>query len=100
MAYTGCLSGAAAAEERSSKDKNFGSSTSSKHIISFGLSTTFHQYLVRIIGLFQGRVIDNPEQATLETGFATGGEVEHEVYISLHLLIWLIVQFNGSTVKC
>ena len=41
------------------------------------------QYLVRIIGLFQGRVIDKPEQAMLETEYASGGEVEHEVCISL-----------------
>ncbi|KAF8221790.1 hypothetical protein L208DRAFT_1414470, partial [Tricholoma matsutake] len=32
-------------------------------------------YLVRIIGLFQGRVIDKPEQDMLETEYASGGEV-------------------------
>ena len=43
------------------------------------------QYLVHIIGLFQGRIIDKPEQDMLETEYATGGEVEHEVGTSLHL---------------
>ena len=37
------------------------------------------QYIVPIVALFQGRVIDNPEQATTETRHSTGGEVEHEV---------------------
>jgi hypothetical protein len=45
----------------------------------------YAQYLVRIIGLFQGRIIDKPEQDMLETEYATGGEVEHEVRTSLHL---------------
>ena len=45
----------------------------------------YAQYLVRIIGLFQGRIIDKPEQDMLETEYATGGEVQHEVCTSLHL---------------
>jgi hypothetical protein len=44
----------------------------------------YAQYLVRIIGLFLGRIIDKPEQEMLETESATGGEVEHEVRTSLH----------------
>jgi len=44
----------------------------------------YAQYLVHIIGLFQGRVIDKPEQDMLETEYASGGEVEHKVRISLH----------------
>jgi hypothetical protein len=44
----------------------------------------YAQYLVRIIGLFQGRVIDKPEDM-LETEYATGGEVEHQVRTSLYL---------------
>jgi hypothetical protein len=44
----------------------------------------YTQYLVRIIGLFQGRIIDKPEEGMLETEYATGGEVEHEVRTSLH----------------
>ena len=42
------------------------------------------QYLVRIIGLFQGRIIDKPEQDMLATEYASGGEVEHGVCLSLH----------------
>ncbi len=37
------------------------------------------QYIVPIIALFHGRVIDKPEQAMTETIYSTGGEVEHEV---------------------
>lgn len=54
-----------------------------KCLLSFSI-LGYAQYLVRIIGLFQGRVIDKPEQAMLETEFASSGEVEHEVRISLH----------------
>ena len=37
------------------------------------------QYIVPIVALFQGRVIDKPEQAMIETKYSTGGDVEHEV---------------------
>ena len=37
------------------------------------------QYIVPIVALFQGRVIDQPEQAMVETKYSTGGDVEHEV---------------------
>lgn len=37
------------------------------------------QYIVPIVALFQGRVIDKPEQAMDESKYLTGGEVEHEV---------------------
>ena len=37
------------------------------------------QYLVYIIGLFQGRIIDKPEEHMIETEYSTGGEVRHEV---------------------
>jgi hypothetical protein len=37
------------------------------------------QYIVPIVALFQGRVIDTPEQAMMETQYSTGGGVEHEV---------------------
>ena len=59
----------------------------------------YAQYLVRIIGLFQGRVIDKPEQDMLETEYARGGEVEHEVCISLprDLLISLTTALPRSS---
>jgi hypothetical protein len=56
---------------------------SQSHLLCF-LILVYAQYLVRIIGFFQGRVIDKPEQDMLETEYATGGEVEHEVCTSLH----------------
>jgi len=37
------------------------------------------QYIVPILALFQGRIIDNPEQPMMGTRFSTGGDVEHEV---------------------
>jgi hypothetical protein len=37
------------------------------------------QYIVPIVALFQGRIIDKPEQPMMETRYSTGGEVEHEV---------------------
>ena len=37
------------------------------------------QYIVPIVALFQGRIIDKPEQSMMETRYSTGGEVEHEV---------------------
>jgi hypothetical protein len=41
--------------------------------------SSFWQYLVSILALFQGRIIDKPEEAMPATAFATGGEVEHKV---------------------
>lgn len=88
MAYTGCLSGEAGAEERSGKGQNHGSGMSATQRLSKSFIMLFDliyaQYLVRIIGLFQGRVIDKPEDM-LETEYATGGEVEHQVRTSLYL---------------
>jgi hypothetical protein len=37
------------------------------------------QYIVSILALFHGRVIDMPEQAIPADALATGGEVEHQV---------------------
>jgi hypothetical protein len=37
------------------------------------------QYIVPIVALFQGRVIDKSEQTMVATEYSTGGEVEHEV---------------------
>ena len=51
------------------------------HLFYFSWSLRYPQYLVRIIGLFQGRVIDKLEQDILESD-ANG--VEHEVRLSLH----------------
>ena len=37
------------------------------------------QYVVPLMALFQGRVIDTPEQAMIGTQYSTGGGVDHEV---------------------
>ena len=37
------------------------------------------QYVVPIIALFDGRVVDKPEQPLTATRYSTGGEVEHQV---------------------
>jgi hypothetical protein len=37
------------------------------------------QYIVPIIALFHGRVIDIPGQAMGKTMYSTEGEIEHEV---------------------
>ena len=37
------------------------------------------QYIVPIVALFHGRVINKPEERMVETKYSTGGEVEHEV---------------------
>ena len=39
------------------------------------------QYIVPIVALFQGRVIDKPEQTMVRTKYSTGGDVAHEVSI-------------------
>jgi hypothetical protein len=37
------------------------------------------QYIVPIVALFQGRVIDMPEQAMVKSKYSTGGDVGHKV---------------------
>lgn len=43
------------------------------------------QYLVPIVSLFQGQLINKPEQSMLKMHYSTGGCVEHEVSMSFHL---------------
>ena len=43
------------------------------------------QYVIPIVALFQGRLIDRPEQSTEETAYSTGGKVGHKVRSSLDL---------------
>jgi hypothetical protein len=38
--------------------------------------------VVLIEALFQGRVIDKPEQTIMKSKYSTGGSVEHEVSMS------------------
>ncbi|KIM77307.1 hypothetical protein PILCRDRAFT_622488, partial [Piloderma croceum F 1598] len=46
-------------------------------------------YLVRIIGFFQGRIIDKPERDMFETEYATEGEVEHEIFMIGGILFFI-----------
>ena len=65
-------------------------------------STNPLQYLVHIIGLFQGQVINRPEQDMLETEYAGGGEVEHKVCTTLHwdsLISLIIILCRSSWFK-
>jgi hypothetical protein len=43
------------------------------------------QYIVPIVALFRGRVINKPAQAMMETRYSTGGEVEHEISPWFHV---------------
>ena len=40
------------------------------------------QYIVPIVALFQGRVLDKPEVGMTQTKYSTGGDVGHEVSTS------------------
>jgi len=48
------------------------------------------QYLVPIVALFQGRVIDTPEQAMIETEYSTGGDVGHKIFMIGGVLFLII----------
>jgi hypothetical protein len=45
----------------------------------------FTKYLIPIVGLFQGRIIDGPENFMTSTAYFSGGEVEHEVSVLLNI---------------
>ncbi|KAF8230837.1 hypothetical protein L208DRAFT_1399821 [Tricholoma matsutake] len=47
-------------------------------------------YIVPIVALFQGRVIDKPEQIMMKTKYSTGGDVEHEIFIIAGVLFFVI----------
>ncbi|KAI0282488.1 hypothetical protein BGY98DRAFT_912213 [Russula aff. rugulosa BPL654] len=47
-------------------------------------------YIVPILALFQGRVVDGPEEAMPPTVFATGGEIEHEIVVIGGILFFVI----------
>jgi hypothetical protein len=44
------------------------------------------QYIVPIIALFQGRLVDAPEEPMMATKYSTGGGVEHEVSINFQFM--------------
>jgi hypothetical protein len=47
------------------------------------LLTEGRQYLLPLLALFRGRIIDKPEDNIVESDVSTGGEVEHKVIVSL-----------------
>lgn len=57
------------------------------------------QYIVPIIALFQGRIIDEPGQAMVETKYSTGGDVEHQVSMSSHLCKFYNGYFGRSSLS-
>ena len=56
----------------------------------------FWQYIVPILALFHGRVVDLPEEAMSATAFATGSEVEHEVRSTFQLLKGLLCEASAG----
>ncbi|KAI0248593.1 hypothetical protein BJV78DRAFT_1276522 [Lactifluus subvellereus] len=55
----------------------------------------FDTYIIPIVGLFQGRVIDMPEQP-MSTAYSSGGEVEHELIMIGGILFFVIKMKFGS----
>ncbi|KAM6491051.1 hypothetical protein JOM56_013290 [Amanita muscaria] len=50
----------------------------------------FDTYLIPIVGLFQGRVIDKPEHPMTSTTYSSGGEVEHELFMIGGIIFFVI----------
>ncbi|KIJ36800.1 hypothetical protein M422DRAFT_212103 [Sphaerobolus stellatus SS14] len=50
----------------------------------------FEAYLVPIVNLFEGRIINKPEAGMKETEISSGGAVEHELYVIGGILLILI----------
>jgi len=48
------------------------------------------QYIVPIVALFHGRVVDKPEQAMKGTEYSTRGDVEHEIFMIGGVLFFII----------
>ncbi|KAF8337140.1 hypothetical protein F5887DRAFT_985413 [Amanita rubescens] len=58
----------------------------------------FDAYLIPIVGLFQGRVIDTPEHPMTSTAYSSGGSVEHELFMiggTIFLVIELKLGYEG-----
>jgi len=54
-------------------------------------------YIVPIVALFQGRVIDKPEQLMVKSKYSTGGDVEHEISMWFHLCRLCNIYFGRSS---
>jgi len=53
-------------------------------------------YIVPIIALFQGRVIDKPEQGMAATEYSTGGDVGHKIFM-IGGVLFLIIELKLDT---
>ncbi|KIM72234.1 hypothetical protein PILCRDRAFT_804089 [Piloderma croceum F 1598] len=60
-----------------------------KHMGEVTMVRILDPYIVRIIGLFQGRIIDKPEHAMLETEYSIGDEVEHKIFMIGGILFFI-----------
>ncbi|KAF8625008.1 hypothetical protein AX15_005598 [Amanita polypyramis BW_CC] len=56
---------------------------------------SFDAYLIPIVGLFQGRVIDKPEHPMVSTDYSSGGEVEHELFMIGGIIFFVIELMLG-----
>ncbi|KAM6503869.1 hypothetical protein JOM56_000812 [Amanita muscaria] len=50
-------------------------------------------YIVPIVGLFQGRVADEPKEAMVETQYSTGSDVEHEIFM-IGGILFCVIEFK------
>ncbi|KIK08823.1 hypothetical protein K443DRAFT_671881 [Laccaria amethystina LaAM-08-1] len=50
----------------------------------------FDTYLIPIVALFQGRIIDQPEHPMASTAYSSGGEVEHSLFMIGGILFFVI----------
>ncbi|KAF9519288.1 hypothetical protein BS47DRAFT_1288727 [Hydnum rufescens UP504] len=55
-------------------------------------------YIVPIISLFQGRLVDAPEETMMATKYSSGGRVEHEIYM-IGGFMFLVVEFKLDMLK-
>ncbi|KAN0078375.1 hypothetical protein V8E55_010432 [Tylopilus felleus] len=56
----------------------------------------FDAYLVPIVRLLQGRVIDKPEHPMTSTAYSSGGEVEHELFMIGGIIFFVIELKSGQ----
>lgn len=56
----------------------------------------FEPYIVPIVNLFEGRLIDKPEATLGKTNISSGGRVEHEIYIIGGVLL-VVVEIKKDT---
>ncbi|KAF8797540.1 hypothetical protein BYT27DRAFT_7228908 [Phlegmacium glaucopus] len=50
----------------------------------------FDAYIIPIVGLFQGRIIDKPEHPMMPTAYSSRGEVKHELFMIGGILFFVV----------